>query len=108
MVYAAFGHPALVGQGCIFVNADIEQMRQQANVLAQCQSACGLGIAPGGEVQMTCATIGCQAQLHAHGVVAGKAALVRPLELEAQSVGLGQGLGTAQQHGARAVGQHPA
>ncbi|MPM71676.1 hypothetical protein SDC9_118646 [bioreactor metagenome] len=108
VVYAAFGNPALVGKGCIFVNADIEQVRQQANVLAQCQSACGLGITPGGEVQMACATIGRQAQLHAHGIVAGKAALVRPLELEAQSVGLGQGLGAAQQHGARTVGQHPA
>ena len=49
-----------------------------------------------------------QAQLHADRVVARKAALVRPLQFKAQTIGLWQGLGATQQNGACAVRQHPA
>ena len=108
MVNTALGHPAFVGEVGVFVNADVKQVRQQANVLAQRQRTGCLGIAPGGEVQVAFAAICRQAQLHADGVVSGKTALVRPLELEAQAIGLRQGLGSAQQHRTCAIRQHPA
>ena len=52
---------------------------------------------------MAFAAVSRQAQLHADRVVARKAALVRPLQFQAQAIRLRQGLGSAQQHGTCAV-----
>ena len=40
-------HPAVAHQLSVFVDADVEQVRQQPDILAQRQRAVGLGVGPG-------------------------------------------------------------
>ena len=102
--------PALIDQLDVFVDADIKQMRQQADVLAQGQGAIRFGGAPGWVVEMPALAIGAQPQLHTNGIVARERALVHPFQANAQAGRNWQALLliAAQEHGASAIGQHPA
>ena len=95
-----------IDQRNVLVNADIKQVRQQADVLAQEQGAVVLRILPTLVIQVRAAAVGLQAQLHAHRIVAREAALV--YETQLQSRGCLIARLRAEQHRAGAIGQHPA
>ena len=103
-------YPAIAHQLGVFVDADVEQVRQQPDILAQRQRAVGLGVGPGRVVQVPALAVGRQAQLHADRIVARERALVHPLELQAHAArdARQRAAGVAQQQRAGAVGQHPA
>lgn len=78
--------PAVMHQLGVFVDADIEQVRQQADILAQQQRAGRLGLGPRAIVQMRLPAGGLS-QLHAHRIVARERALVYPFEAQPHAVG---------------------
>ena len=80
------GDPAFAHQLDVFVDGNVEQMRQQADVLANGQRPCSLGFRRRRKVEEGGFAIFAQAQLHADRVVAGETFLVYPFELEAQAI----------------------
>ncbi|MNX67037.1 hypothetical protein D3C86_981440 [compost metagenome] len=102
--------PAVAHQLGVLVNADVEQMRQQADILAQRQRAIGLGLVPGRVIQMALLAVSGQAQLHAHGVVTRERALMHPFQFQPNALRCPRQrtARVAQQQGARAIRQHPA
>ena len=62
------------------LSPELEQMRQQPDVLPERKRARRLGLGPRSEVEMSLFPVFGQAELHTDRVVAGEGALVHPLQ----------------------------
>jgi hypothetical protein len=97
MVDARGIEPPLLHQPRVFMDADVEQVRQQPDVLPQRERAGRLGLAPGGEVEMAALPVFGEAELHAHRVVAREGPLVDPLEAQPHAGSRGRPAAIAEQ-----------
>jgi hypothetical protein len=101
--------PAIAHESRVFVDADVEQVRQQADVLPQRQRAGRFGLGPRTEIEMTARTVLGQAELHADGIVPRERALVHPFQLQTEAGRPRQRrCAVGQQQRPCTIGQHPA
>ena len=107
VVHAPRVHQAGAHQAGVLVDRDVEQVGQQPDVLPQRERAVGLGGAAAVVVEIAALSVGVEAQLHAHRVVARERLQVHPLQAQPRLCRV-ERVAPRQQQRAGAVGQHPA